>query len=214
MINAMRPGRLLVGVAALCAACGDDTGSVVDSVPTAAEVASPGTTTEMHATTSTTAMPTSSEQPSTTSAVAESTTSDVLSGGQSATIDTEFGSVNYAVPAGSFVDPRPPTSPPDFALGQARWIVQDRYNIGVTLQNIEPPFPDESLVDTFVANDIEWNVYDIGPQNGTVTVARGTAGPITILVGVQGWTFDPSTHPTLPATAAITRSVVVDLAEA
>jgi hypothetical protein len=32
--------------------------------------------------------------------------------------------------AGSFMDPRPPTSAPDFALGQARWIVQDRYNIG------------------------------------------------------------------------------------
>jgi len=54
----------------------------------------------------------------------------------------------------------------------------------------------------------------LGPQNGTVTVARGTAGPITVLVSVQGWTFDPSTHPTLPATTAITRSVVVALAGA
>ena len=139
------------------------------------------------------------------------TTEAVLSGGESATIESDYGSVTFTIPAGSYVDPRPSTSFPDFALGQSRWILQDCCIIVVSLQNIEPPFPEENLTTTFIANDIEWYVYDTGPSNGTVTVARGTAAPITVLVGVQGWTFDPSTHPTLPITDAITRSVVVDL---
>jgi len=160
----MRPARVLVGVAALCAACGDDTGSAMDSIPTTSAVVASGTTTEMHAATG--AVPTTSDQRSTPSAAAESTTPYV------------------------------------------------RSDIRVTVQNIEPPFPEQSLLDTFVTNGIEWNIYDVGPENGTVTVARGTAGPITVLVGVQGWTFDASVHPTLPVTATVARSVVVDLAGA
>jgi len=141
----------------------------------------------------------------------DATTSAAPASDESATIETEFGAVSYTVPAGSYADPRPPTPMPDFVLGQGRWVVPDCCHVFVTLQSIEPPYPDEELVDTFVANGIEWNVYDTGPQNGTITTARATDGPITVLVVAQGLFTDPPGPATLPITDNVTRSVVIDL---
>jgi hypothetical protein len=70
--------------------------------------------------------------------------------------------------------------------------------------------PDWQLTDSFEANGVYWNLYDSGPRDGTLIIARGTAGPITVLVGTQSLSSDPPGTPTLPVAEAVVRSVVVD----
>src|SRR4051794_33827926 len=207
----MRSARWLVGFAALVTACSDD--GVASRTSTSIDLTAVSTSTiDVDITTSVAATTPKSEVP-TTIATTDLGTTLAPATADMATIETELGSVSYTVPLGSYPDTRPTGPLPDFALGQGRWVVPDCCRVIVTLQNIEPPYPDEELVDTFVANGIEWNVYDTGPRNGTITTARGTDGPMTVLVGAQGLFTDPPGPATLPITEAVTRSVVVDLTE-
>jgi len=159
--------------------------------------------------TATAPSPTTEPDPTTTASEQTSATS-TPSSGDVATIDSELGRVSYTLPPGSFADPRPDNPLPDFVVGQARWIVPDCCNLGVTLQNLEPPMPDWELTDSFEANGVHWNLYDSGPRDGTLIIARGTAGPITVLVGTQSLSSDPPGNPMLPVAEAVVRSVVVD----
>lgn len=67
------------------------------------------------------------------------------------------------------------------------------------------------MTDNFEANGIQWELYDTGPQDGTLIIARGTAKPITVLVTAQG-PLDNSAAglSTQTVVAQVARSVVVD----
>ena len=133
-----------------------------------------------------TASSTTELDPTTTTASERTSTTSLVRTGEVATIDSGTGSGLCTLPLGSFTDPRPETPSPDFVVGSARWIVPDCCNLIVTLQNLEPPMPDWEMTDSFEANGIQWTLYDSGPRDGTLIMARGTAGPITVLVTAQG----------------------------
>lgn len=133
----------------------------------------------------------------------------MVSTGADETIDSELGRVSYTLPLGSFADPRPEYPPPDFVVGSAHWIVPECCVLVVTLQNLEPPMPDWQISDSIEANGIGWKLYDSGPEDGTSIIAKGTAGPITVLVAVQALPGELTGPSMLTVAGTVVRSVIV-----
>ncbi|MFN8022083.1 MAG: hypothetical protein U0Q03_11200 [Acidimicrobiales bacterium] len=164
----------------------------------------------------TTALPSVSTESATTSASPQAepdptTTATLAPAGEAAVIESELGRVSYTLPLASTADPRPEEPLPEFVVGAARWIVPDCCLLIVVLQNLEPPMAAWEMTDNFEANGIQWELYDTGPQDGTLIIARGTAKPITVLVTAQG-PLGNSAAGLSPQTvvAQVARTVVVD----
>ncbi len=187
------------------AACGSDTAgrqSIESTAPSREPV--------------TTAPPSVSTESPTTSASPQvepdpTTTATLAPAGEAAVIESELGRVSYTLPLASTADPRPDEPLPEFVVGSARWIVPDCCLLIVVLQNLEPPMAAWELTDSFEANGIQWELYDTGPQDGTLIIARGTAQPITVLVTAQGPLGNSAAGlSTQTIVAQVARSVVVD----
>lgn len=139
------------------------------------------------------------------------TTATLPPAGEAAVIESELGRVSYTLPLASTADPRPEEPLPEFVVGSARWIVPDCCLLIVVLQNLEPPMAAWEKTDNFEANGIQWELYDTGPRDGTLLIARGTANPITVLVTAQGPLGNSAAGlSTQTVVAQVARSVVVD----
>jgi hypothetical protein len=100
------------------------------------------------------------------------------------TVDSQLGTASFILPDAAEPDPRTTPATPDFVIGQSRWLA-DCCTIGVVLQNLDPPIPDDERLGQIDSNDLAWTVYDIGPRDGTTIMAKATKGQVTVLVSAQ-----------------------------
>jgi uncharacterized protein (UPF0264 family) len=56
----------------------------------------------------------------------------------------------------------------------------------VVVQSAPARLPPEQSLERVVVGATEWDLYDIGPKNGTVLAAIGRAGAQWVVVGLQG----------------------------
>lgn len=101
----------------------------------------------------------------------------------------------FTLPEGTIDDPRPDPSLPEFVEAYDRWLVPDRSTLIVTIQNVAPLIPSEQSRGTFQANGLTWELFDVGPSDGSTITAVTEVGAAWILVGAQGWTADQRTVP-------------------
>jgi len=100
------------------------------------------------------------------------------------TVDSQLGTASFSLPDAAEPDPRTTPATPDFVVGQSRWLA-DCCTIGIVLQNVDPPIPDDERIGQIDSNDLAWTVYDIGPRDGTTIMAKATKGQVTVLVSAQ-----------------------------
>ena len=122
----------------------------------------------------------------------------------SRTIPTEIGTISYSLPKGASADPVSPPPIPDFGLAIEQWIVPNCCRLMITLQKVEPLFPDTQLVSEQEVNGIIWRTYEIGPEDGSQITAVGMKGALSLLISTQTSSGDRSG-------AAASVSVVADL---
>lgn len=98
----------------------------------------------------------------------------------------DVGPAKVVLPADAVEDPRPAPSHPDFVVASGRWILDGPMALTVVVQSAPARLPPEQSLDRVVVGATEWDLYDIGPKNGTVLAAIGRAGAQWVVVGVQG----------------------------
>ena len=119
--------------------------------------------------------------------------------------------VSVDLPADAIDDPLGDPVPPDFVLADDRWVAGECCRISVVLQNQRPLFAEETHVETIDAAGLTWDLYDIGPRNGTLFAAVATDGEVSIAISSEqlfdGRVTDRSP---LDVLTAIVRSVAVE----
>lgn len=91
-------------------------------------------------------------------------------------------------PANAEADPLQPSADqarPAFVIDELRWLVPDCCRVIVVLQDEQPKFPDDQLIDQLEAGSMHWDVYDIGAQDGSLIVAVTTVGELSLSVSAQ-----------------------------
>lgn len=101
-----------------------------------------------------------------------------------ATVDSALGTVSFEAPASTGSDPLA-TRTPSNVVGYGQWLVADCCRLKLVLQDFRPPIPRTQLLETVRASDLSWDVYDIGPEDGTMIHAVTTVGGLTITVATQ-----------------------------
>jgi hypothetical protein len=194
---------LVLALAAVGSACGTSSDAIQRSTPAASSATE---TSQRVESTTTPTVDTTSPPPSSTEVVATATSTEPTS---STWVDSALGRVVFTLPVGAGPDPLPEPVRPDFVVGFGRWVVQDCCRLGVTLQNVKPLVPADELLTTFESARLTWNVYDIGPRDGTVIMATATRDELSILVGAQSLSGQTSTRPS-PAEVVeqVTRSIL------
>ena len=196
----------LVCLVAVAVGCGTDPTETqsIESIGAAAESATVSSA------------PAATETPSTSApsqaTLTTATDATLAPTGEPRVIETDLGQVRYTLPPASTADPRPVNPPPEFVIGSDRRLVENCCALNVVVQNLEPPMATAELADSFEANGIQWETYDTGPQDGTELIARGTLGPITVLVSAQRSTSNATdAEPSLRAVVEeVARSLVID----
>lgn len=100
------------------------------------------------------------------------------------TIESDLGSISFALPQDVGPDPLPMPALPDYVVGYGKWFV-DCCFLKIAVQDFDPPVPDEERIGTFESNGLTWTVYDSGPRDGTQIMSKATTGALTVLVGAQ-----------------------------
>ncbi len=99
-------------------------------------------------------------------------------------IEMEHGMLAYVVAGDAVTDPATQGTLPPFVIGYARWQTACCL-LRLTVENIDPPMPNEEAAATFTANGLDWTVYDSGPRDGTQMIAKATNALGTVLISAQ-----------------------------
>jgi hypothetical protein len=100
---------------------------------------------------------------------------------------------------------------PGLVTAKHTWAISDTGIVGVTVQAVIPLFPADELIADIDANGLHWQVYDTGPEDGSITDAYAVIGENSaVLVGGQAWRARGSNTATADAKALI-RGRVTDL---
>ena len=100
-------------------------------------------------------------------------------------LPTEMGTVSYSLPVNASPDPVAPPPLPDFALAIEQWIVPDCCRLIITVQKVEPRFPDKQMMSEQEVNGVIWRTYNIGPEDGSQITAFASEGSQSVLVSTQ-----------------------------
>lgn len=100
-------------------------------------------------------------------------------------LPTEMGTISYSLPTNASPDPLVPPPLPNFALAIEQWIVPDCCRLIITVQTVEPRFPDREKMSEQEVNGVVWRTYDIGPEDGSQLTAFASEGSLSVLVSTQ-----------------------------
>lgn len=208
-----RPAALLLVVAfSVASACGDNRPEAARA-STASDVAVPTTSTERIAAAASTTEPAAA----TTTTAADETSGDTSEIPASATPFAVTGRSRSFIgqaPANARTDPLAPadnaTLPP-FVLDEVRWLVGDCCRVGVVLQDERPLYPDDQLIRQITAGNLTWDIYDIGPNDGTTIAAVTTVGDLSVSVGGQTLFKDrPGVPLTIDVVESLARTITIE----
>ncbi len=214
-MGAERGVRLLViGLILFASACGDDAPAGGDALPPV-DASAPLTVGAPQPTAPPTAPapgdpPASSLPPASTAAQTPSEPSEVRADSASFVVTAPSRSFGGRVPVEAEPDPLASENAetrPAFVIDEARWLVGDCCRVAVVLQDERPLYPDDQLRGRFESESLSWEIYDIGPQDGSLIVAVATLGDLSIAVSGQTLFKDvPSEQSTVEVVESLARS--------
>lgn len=108
---------------------------------------------------------------------------DTVPIGEPFRIDVDRYQIDLVLPVDAGPDPMGEFTPPDFVIDSRRWMT-DCCWLSLTVQNEPPLYPDEQLVETIRANDLEWTLFDTG-EEGFLQSAVTTVNDISISIATQ-----------------------------
>ena len=96
-------------------------------------------------------------------------------------------------------------------LGESRWIVPECCLLAAVVQNVRPLFADDEFAGAFESDITEWNLYDIGPRDGSTIVAVAMFGDVSVAINGQTMFKDrPVNVSTIDLVQDVARSVRVE----
>lgn len=177
----------------LIAACGETTptpaaGDEPLPAPTVPETFEAPPTTVQSSTTvrPTTMVPVTTEAPPTTEPAIDPETLSIRTTDLVATI---------TLPDTIEDSPFSPPPLPDFVVQYEAWVVPDCCRLNIVVESIIPLYPEEQLIERIESDGAVWDIYDLGPSDGTQVAAVAASGDTGMIVGTQSLSEDSTTKP-------------------
>ena len=124
---------------------------------------------------------------------------------------SDLGEVSGEIPISAGPDPLTATypAPPAFVGAVTRWVIGNS-RVTLVLQSVRPLYPDDEMISSFVSSGLTWNMYDVGPRDGSQVAIIATSGGISISIGAQTLFADKQTDMSIrDLVVGIAKSVAV-----
>ncbi len=118
--------------------------------------------------------------------------------------------VSIDLPADAIDDPLGDPIPPDWVIADDRWFIDGCCRIIVVLQSQRPLLAEDDRVASIDAAGLTWDLYEIGPLDGTTLSATATGGDVSFVVSIQELFFERvSDQSPLDILSTVVRSITL-----